>query len=154
MTEQSEDSFLPRGLDHEALKESSEVSNISLHLLGGVGSKDGGARAYTKAHFGDATAEAKPKSIQQAEEKARLLEEARLAEAKLQGDTAPDLHLEHVNELERIYNNFMAPYSERIGRSIAKREREETGVEEPSLIYGEVTYMSIGLVLQVSERSE
>jgi hypothetical protein len=53
-----------------------------------------------------------------------------------------------VLESKEIFDSVMQPFSVVLGKAVSKKEREELNLKNPSLIYGEVTFETMGIVFE------
>jgi SAM-dependent methyltransferase len=58
------------------------------------------------------------------------------------------LDLGAVNEQNDIYDEVIRPFPITLGKSVSKKEREETGNKAPTLVYGEITFQALGVALE------
>ena len=139
----------------DALRESATSHTISLHLCSGVGTPSGGPSSTSLATFADYLSappySSKVPTILAAEKKAlSLREEARLLEIE-RGMAEPDLHLDDLQKAKEVCDDVAGPeaFPDKIGRSIARRERIETDREDVvELVYGETGFLGLGMCLQ------
>jgi hypothetical protein len=138
--------FVPRGMDHTTLFQGAEEARIKLALLGGVGSATGGAASGTKARF-VGTASKKPACVADAEKRAAITKKL-FEQKQLEEGVELDYDEDFVNLVHEVYLTATKPYPPTIGKSVSKRERDETHEDSPDYMYSEMEFISLAVVLQ------
>lgn len=57
-----------------------------------------------------------------------------------------------VLEAKDIYDAVMQAYPATLGKSVSKKERDELNLKSPNLVYGEITFETIGTVFEKIKR--
>ena len=142
----SETSFLPRGLDHETMHEAADESAVKLSLLSGVGAGLGGPASSSNAIF-VSTANRTPVCVVEAERRAAFELARKQAELRAAG-SEPEYDHELVSVVQEIYISATKKYTLSIGKSVSKRERVETKLDDASFIYSEAEFEVMAVMLQ------
>ena len=58
------------------------------------------------------------------------------------------LDLSRISKVEKQFDDIMNPYPTIVGKAISKKNREEMNYKQSNLIYGEVTFNTIAIVLE------
>jgi hypothetical protein len=58
------------------------------------------------------------------------------------------LDITGVLELKEVFDSVMQSFPTTLGKAVSKKEREEMNLRDPNLVYGEVTFETMGLIFE------
>jgi hypothetical protein len=58
------------------------------------------------------------------------------------------LDLTSVLELKEIFDSVMQSFPTTLGKAVSKKEREELNLRDPNLVYGEITFETLGVIFE------
>lgn len=58
------------------------------------------------------------------------------------------LDMVYVLECKDIYDSIMQSFPPTLGKAVSKKEREELQLKDPNLVYGEITFDTLGVVFE------
>jgi len=81
----------------------------------------------------------------------RALEEMRFKASEMKDNLAnkdSDLDFEFIRQRDRVYQAVVAEYPIHLGKAVSKKERDETGQNQSTLVYGEINFESFGIAFE------
>ncbi len=63
-------------------------------------------------------------------------------------DVMSRLDITSVLELKEIYDSIMQSFPTTLGKAVSKKEREELNLRDPNLVYGEITFETLGIIFE------
>lgn len=69
-------------------------------------------------------------------------------EAEKLANVLSKLDMTSVLELKEVYDSVMQSFPVTLGKAVSKKEREEMNLRDPNLVYGEITFETLGLIFE------
>jgi hypothetical protein len=58
------------------------------------------------------------------------------------------LDMSGVMEVKEVFDSIMQSFPTTLGKAISKKEREEMSLKDPNLVYGEITFETLGIIFE------